>query len=474
MKKYLIIIVLLAITFTSCDGQLETFPSDAIAADVAFTNEGDFTNALRGMYLGMLDDINGQYYGGPLQAYDVMTDNLIISEEGRKSQQATHDWTYDSNSAFVNNFMEQGYEVVQDANFVLANTDVLESGAFKNNVMGEALAGRALAHFDLVRYYAKIPTQSSDAGASLALPYVTIADPSDIPARITVTEYYANLVSDLTTAAGLINTSNGNTQMGKDAVNGILARVYLHMGEWQNAVNAANNVSASVASRSTFTGVWDDSNDDGVIFKLQNDNVTRVTLGVPYNQTANGIKSEYVPDFEFFAKYTGNDIRKSAYFETSLFDGLNYNHVIKWYSSISTTSLGVVDAKVLRAAEVMLIKAEALAELGQDGPALTALNAVKSQRFSGFVSGNQTGQDLKDAIALERRLELAFEGTRFSDIKRKGMAVQRSSFGHFADGSGIPATFQTLPVGDYHFQLPISINELNLNPNMVQNPGYGN
>jgi len=472
MKKYLIIVIVLGIILNSCDGQLDTVPSDSVAADVAFNNEGDFTNAARGMFLAMLDDVNGLYYGGPLQILDNATDNLLLSIEGRQSAQAQHDWTYDDNSAFTNNFMLQGYTVVQNANFILANIDVLEAGAFKNNVMGQALATRALAHFDMVRYYAKIPTQSADAGASLALPYVTVPDITLLPARITVTEFYDNLAADLTTAVGLIG-DNGNTQMGKDAAYGTLADVYLHMGQWQNAANAANNVTATVAPRTSFTGIWDDSNDDGVIFKLDNDNVTVVTLGVPYNQTAGGIKSEYVPDFEFFQMYDASDIRQTAYFETSIFEGLNYNHVIKWYSSVSTTALGVVDAKVLRAAEVMLIKAEALAEIGgQDAAALTALDAVRSQRYASFVSGNELGNQLKDAIAKERRLELAFEGTRFSDIKRKGMAVQRSTFGHLADGTGTSAAFLTLPAGDDHFQLPIPVNELNLNPNMEQNPGY--
>jgi len=52
------------------------------------------------------------------------------------------------------------------------------------------------------------------------------------------------------------------------------------------------------------------------------------------------------------------------------------------------------------------------------------------------------------------------------------MAVQRSTFGHLADGTGTSAAFLTLPAGDDHFQLPIPVNELNLNPNMEQNPGY--
>jgi hypothetical protein len=471
MKKYLLILIVLTVTFISCEGQLETFPTTDIAADAAFRSEGDFTNAVRGLYPGLL---GGNYYGGVLQGLDVMTDNLIISQEGRLSQQFRHEWAYDPNAGF-SAYMSRAYNVIQRANFIMANIDVLEDGDFKNNAMGEALAVRALAHFDIVRYFAKIPTQSSDAGSSLAMPYVTIPDVNDLPARITVSEYYANLISDLTTAAGLVNTSNnGNLQMGKDAVNGILARVYLHMGNWQDAVDAANNVTASVASRANFTGIWNDSSEDGVIFKLDNDNESRITLGVPYSQTANGIKSEYVPDYAFYLMYDDTDIRKTAYFETSLFGGLNYNHVLKWYASVSTVSLGVVDAKIIRASEVMLTKAEALAELGQDEAARTALDAVRAERYDAFASGNEVGSALKEAIAKERRLELAFEGSRFSDIKRYGQAIQRSDFGHLADGTGSPATVKTLAVDDYHFQVPIPIGEMNLNPNMVQNPGYGN
>lgn len=470
MKKYLLLFVVFASLFFSCDEELATFPTSQVSADEAFKNEGDFSNAVRGMYRAML---TGSYYGGSLQGFDVMTDNLLISEEGRKSQQFRHDWAYDQNSGF-GNYMAAAYTAIQDANFILLNIDVLDDGDFKNNVKGEALAVRALAHFDVVRYFGKIPTQSGDAGTSLGMPYIVLPDVNDLPARITVSEYYANLINDLTLAAGLIDTDNGKFQMGKNAVNGILARVFLHTGNWQGAVDAANKVTVSVAERANYVGVWNDSQDDGVIFKLRNDDVSNVTLGVPYSQTANGIKSEYVPDYAFYLQYSDSDIRKTAYFETSLFGGLLYNHVMKWYSSVSTAALGVVDAKILRASEVMLTKAEALAEMGQDGLALDALDNVREKRYSDFAPGIETGSFLKTAIALERRLELAFEGSRFSDLKRKGMTIQRSGFGHLADGTGTPAVVSTLPADDPKMQVPIPIGEMNLNPNMVQNPGYGN
>ncbi len=473
MKKYNLILIVIAATFISCNSQLETFPTSQVSADAAFNTPGDFTNAVAGMYYAMYNDdvANGFYYGGQLQGFDCMTDNLIISEEGRKSQQFRHDWAYDPNLGF-GTFMPQAYIVIQNANFILANINILEDGDFKDNIKGQALAGRALAHFDVVRYFAKIPTQSGDAGSSLAMPYVTLPDVNDLPERITVSEYYNLLVADLTEAADIIGDDNGVFNIGKDAANGLLARVLLHMGDWQGAIDAANNVTTPVASRTNYVGIWNDSSNDGVIFKLNNDDVSRVTIGVPYNQTANGIKSEYVPDFAFYQQFDPTDIRLAAFIQTSIFGGLNYNHVVKWYSSISTTALGVVDPKIIRSAEVMLTKAEALAELGQNAAALTALDAVRSQRYNGFASGNEVGSALKDAIALERRLELAFEGLRFSDIKRKGEAIQRSNNGHLADGSGVPPVFSTLPAGDNRFQVPISINELNINPNMVQNAGY--
>lgn len=476
MKKYLLIIV--ALIFTSCTDELNTSPTSNIGADEAFRNEGDFTNAIRGMYYTLFDDRDdtGLYYGGQLQGFDVMSDNLLISQEGRLSQQFRHDWTYDQNVGF-GDYLAACYKAVQSANYILNNIDVLENGTFKNNAMGEALAVRALAHFDIVRYFAKIPTQSADAGSSLGMPYVTVVDINDLPSRITVDAFYDHLIDDLTQAERLINASNaGKFQMGKDAVNALLARVYLYMGNWEGAVSAANKVTVPVGERSKFTGIWNDTETDGVIFKLNNTDVSDESVGTPYNQTPGGIKDEYVPDYEFYLMFDDTDIRKTAYIQSNGAFGVNnYNHVIKWYSSTSTTGLGVVDPKILRAAEVMLTKAEALAQIGgRDAEALAALDAVRSKRYDPFVSGGEVGSALKEAIAKERRLELAFEGMRFTDIKRYGINLVRSDYGHFADGSGTPATFKTLTASDHRFQVPIPLKETNLNPNMQQNPGYGN
>lgn len=468
MKKYIITLLILVVTISSCDNRLDTFPTSEVATEEAFNNDGAFTNAIRGSYLRML---SGAYYGGAMQSRDVLSDNLIISREGRLSQQARHDWFYDQNSGSFH--LNTAYAVIRNVNIILANIDKIEASTFKDNIMGEAMALRALAHFDIIKYYGEIPTQAASSNTTLAMPYITIADINELPSRdLTIAEFYQKIVEDFSTAANLINTDNGVYRLGANAVNGLLANVYLHMGDMSSAVTAANKVTTSVAKRGTFTGLWNDSEKDGVIFGLRNGDVTSVGLGVAYSQTAGGIKSEYVPDFAFYSLFDATDIRKTAYFETSAFEGNLYNHVTKWYSSVIATSLGNVDAKILRASEVMLIKAEAYAAQGQDGPALMALDAVRSERYADFTSGGESGSVLQDAIQLERRLELAFEGARFTDIKRMGLPVNRSSFGHFFDGSGQSADILTLPAADFRFNLPIPLRELNLNPNMVQSPGY--
>ena len=335
MKKYIITILVLVATITSCDKRLDTFPTSTVAAEQAFRNEGDFTNAVRGAYLRML---TGAYYDGSMQSRDVLSDNLIISREGRLTQQQRHDWLYDKNSGTFHT--TSAYAVIRNINAVLANIDNLENGKFKDNIKAEAMALRALAHFDVIKFYGDIPTESAGANASLAMPYVTVSDINDLPTRdLTIAEFYQKIVDDLTAAAGLINPSNGVYQIGAEAVNGILANVYLHMGNMPAAVTAANKVTTAIATRDQFTGVWDDSDKSGVIFALSNDDVTAISVGTVYSQTAGGIKDEYVPDFSFYQLYQATDIRKTAYFETSVFEGNSYNHVIKWFSSVSTTGL---------------------------------------------------------------------------------------------------------------------------------------
>ena len=134
------------------------------------------------------------------------------------------------------------------------------------------------------------------------------------------------------------------------------------------------------------------------------------------------------------------------------------------------------DGKYLRVEEVYLTKAEALFRLGNEAEAREALDEIRKNRYENFVSGAETGDALLQAILLERRLELAFEGDRFFTLKRLGLPLQRSDKGEFADGTGTAPLVQNYPADGLRWQLPIPRSAIDANPELAedQNPGYEN
>lgn len=483
MKKYILTLGLAAVTslgFVSCEDSLNNQPFDSQDPQGVFATPAGFENAIRGVYSGFVGidgEMYGSYLGGGSNILgDLLGDNLIISQTGRLTNKANHEWIYSANSTPF--LYADCYKVIFRANAILDNIDRLSDGTFKDNMRGEALASRALALFDMVKMYGKIPTQSADANASLGVALQLTANAFDAPVRNTVAENYTSIIADLEMAKDLINTDNGVGRFNRNTVNGLLSRAYLYNGDMSNCITAANAVTANVTSFADFPGVWKDvsNSSEGVLSRIVLTSDDGVDIGTQYSQTSPsaGVKSEYVADFDFYNLYQNNDVRKGAYFQTSLFAGNNYNHIAKHFGKTGQTN-NTVDHKVIRMAEVMLNKAEAYADpsVGNDALALQALDNVRSQRYSGFVSGGETGAALRDAIALERRLELAYEGHRFYDLKRTGQDVARSATnGDFADGTGTPAVGTLLSAGDFRFQLPIPQAAINANTNTEQNPGY--
>src|SRR5690606_29351565 len=144
----------------------------------------------------------------------------------------------------------------------------------------------------------------------------------------------------------------------------------------------------------------------------------------------------------------------------------------KYFAKADGTTPGIVDVKYLRVAEVLLNRAEAYFNLGDETSALADLNQLRENRYTDFTPGTETGSALSDAIALQRRLELAFEGDRWFDLKRKGLPVERDDFGDFSDGTGSPCFVKTLPAGDPRWQLPIPLYDQHANPDFEPNQGY--
>lgn len=471
MKKYLklLILGLSVLTTVSCDKQLSLFPYNALDNSQAFQTPTDFDNAGKGAYQAMVQSTS--YFGGDwILVPDILSDNLLTCSAGRGTGLTFHNWIYNANA--TTNIYADGYAAIRRANAIIENIKNLSSGAVADNARAEALAIRAMVHLDMVKYFGKAYTQAADA--DLGVPYVIqTADAS--PSRESVKSNYDKIVADLIDAEKTINASNGIGRLNKAAVQGLLARVYLFRGEWQNCVDAATRCltsSPSVGSIANFPAIWKDVSNDGVLFKVNIIDKDGVQVGVNYSQTSGaGTRPEFVVDFDFYGKYQATDIRKTAYFITNSFSAVKYNNIFKHFGRASGNA-NVVDVKALRTSEILISRAEAYARLNKNTEALVDLNTLRQSRYSNFVVGIETGADLLTAILFERRLELAFEGHRFFDLKRLGLGVTRSSFGDKSDGTGINNVTKTLPAGDIHFQLPLPQSEINANPNIVQNPGY--
>ncbi len=452
---------------------LELQPFNRIETSNAFNTETDITLALNGMYTGL----RTSFVNSTVNILgDALADNLKLSGQGRQTLTNFSEWRYNGEEVAANIF-EVGYTNARRANAILENIERFPAGAFKDNAKGEALAARALLYFNTVKIYSK--TFENAGATDSAAPYITTTDPTILPTKEPVRGFYTKLVTDLTQALPLINASNGVGRLNKAAVNALLSRVYLYMGDFPNCISASSaalGATPVLPNIADFPRVWTDETNNGVIFKVLNTSIDNLNAqGTNYFQIVNGfVRSEYVVDFDFRQLFTPTDVRTAAYIQTSPFGGVQQNHIVKYRNRGTGTVAGLVDAKVLRTAEVLLNRAEAYQRSGNNTAALVDLNLLKQNRYSGFTNIiGLTGSALLDEIAKERRLEMAFEGERFWDLKRRNLPVLRNpTTGDRADGTGVIHLFATLAVGDHRFQLPFPVLETNYNTNLKQNPGY--
>lgn len=488
MKKNIIKISLAALTvfvsLTSCERNLDQISSINEDQDQAMNRPESFRQALDGAYTALK---GGGYYNGDTGSQlimgDLTTDNLIRTASGRNTNFAASNFEFSSDNSQTTGLYSAAYLAISRTNFVLSylNNGVL-SGAQKMNIEAEARALRAIVHFDLVRAYSQIPTQSAGAKNTIGIYYSeTYAPLNNTSSRnLTVEQVYDKIIADLLFAADNITQNDADKgRLSKASIYGLLSRVNLYKGDYANTIKygeLALGLSPSITTIDNFTRIWKENEGlsritDGVLFQVSNAPAEpNNTVGAAYNQAVPSLRSEFVVDYDLYTAYTAADIRKVAYFTTSVYSGGKYNHVTKYASNGGPAN--IVPIKYLRSAEVLLNVAEAYYRSGSPVQALTLLNKLRQERYSSFTPGSESGQVLLDAILKERRLELAFENDRWYTLKRLGLPVQRSGKGDLFDGTGAPAVKQTLDAGNTKWQWPIPITAIQANPNIKQNDNY--
>jgi starch-binding outer membrane protein, SusD/RagB family len=489
MKNIKMKIAALAIVVAAATGckksDIEFSPTHSESLENALKTIDNFEQALSSMYNNLR--VVGYYGRNYSVLSDMNTDNLVQTGESLVNFLQVTDWLYVADNGTVAETWLAAYRVINEANVIINNIDKVATPANQtrvNRIKGQAIAVRALAHFDLLRWFSNnMDRNSGDAGIYYNKQSVLETSPASLkPSRQSVKQNYDDIYADLTAARTLfanidapINTASNKSKIDALGISAIWARVALYAKDYTNAITEATAVinAVPIANRTTFPQIFKDQSNAEVVWSVPfstGEFLSRVA-GDCFSGPSNRSQQEGAP--ALFAQIDEvNDIRFSVNV-TRGFGTLaapvrsSSRLVITKHLGKASATDGVVNWKAFRTAEMYLIRAEANAR--KTGPDETAanndLNTLRSNRINGYVNSTVNGQALLDAIELERRKELFMEGHRWFDLKRTTRNINRGVI-------AAPTTQATLTSSSPKWVWPIPQNERDANPNMQQNPGY--
>jgi len=483
----------LALAATSCKKVLNVTPEYALDGSQIFTSLTDYEYSLTGTYSLLRQ--NGYYGNGSTgtgawsSLPDMMGDDLLQTNEDLGNYGRLSNYTFTPNETTVATAWTAAYNVVTQANITLRGIDRYQSASSTkvNRIKGQALALRAMVHFDLLRYWGNDFDRNS---TGLGIPYVTEVNAFAKPARLTVKDTYDRIFADLTAAEALladvdvpINSASSKANIDLTAVRALLARVYLYSKNYAQAEAYATQVISAtpLASAANFASIWKDGSQAGVIFALVYSNVAE---GNPNAQvhTASLNRNAYRPtagfinlfadktaDVRYSVNVAGRSTGTGAAIVTDPSSTIG-RKIVNKHIGKGTSVDNVVNWKVVRTGEMYLIRAEARAmQQGKETLALADLNSLRAARISNYTAVNLSGQALIDAIFTERRKELFAEGHRWFDLKRTTRTITRT------DNTGAFSGVQlSLASSSKVWVFPIPQGEIDANPNIrsQQSPGW--
>ncbi|HEV7329882.1 MAG TPA: RagB/SusD family nutrient uptake outer membrane protein [Flavisolibacter sp.] len=475
MKRFPIAFLTVSfLSLFSCKKVIDVKETDFIGGDIALQTVNNNHQALIGAYAGLNYEMDILFNA-------VLSDEVKVAEFYNSG--TVHEWQFGPEDVPIRDqftAITPYYRVIDRVNRVLQalpNAQATQTGdeALRSRIRGEALFLRAFSHFELVRYYSDNYTPNG-----LAMAYMET--PSLAPtARITMEPYFQKINQDLTAAKDLVPSSLADVgRANRIAVSGLQARVALYMRDWQNAIIYSTEYidALPLATRAQFPSIWSDASNTEVAFKLIRTaqlspfgRLGSLFRGTSANATQIG-SITWVASEKLWNSYDKtNDIRFPTYFtdEPLLSAAGRPSRLISKYAGggYGTSTENVADVKVFRTGEMYLIRAEAKAETNDLPGAAADLNALRAARIAGYVNETfTTKEQLIDAIIFERFRELAYEGHRFWDLRRRNLPVQR------LPQDAPNANALTLPAGNFRFVLPIPQREIEANPQIQQNPGY--
>ena len=462
--------LLAAATLTGCSKKFITKdPNSTLLLDQALNTPATLSSALNGAY-NQLGQVG--VYGRDLPVVgDLMADNTYVQTKNSNRYVSQYAYSVTSEDAVPGDIWTQCYAAIVRANQII---DSKLTGTDVDGIKAQALGIRALMYFKLVTYFAQPYSVDSSA---LGVPLVLHYDPYGQPTRNTVGTVFNQIVTDLKAAMPIAPAYKNSVTLNKYAIEGLLARAYLYMGNYAAAKSAADDVITNsgftLVDAGTLQSFWADpavkTNEVEVMFEINQDVLVNNNFDDLGGIYVNGYADLYCSD-QLYQLYSGTDARQGLILQGKTAAGANAWVVNKFPNAGASDRDNL---KVIRLAEVYLIGAEAAARTNDEVTAQGWLNDLMANRDPAFGGYTDNGQALIDDIVQERRKELAFEGDRFFDLNRLKLPINRGP-NPGALQAGLNDVNLNIPFPDNRRVAPIPNAEVQANPNIAkqQNPGY--
>jgi len=450
-------------------------PANQITAATTYSNNTSAAAVMTGMYSNMMANAglsDGNNSIGYLQglAADELTNYSNVPNLVQFYQNALSSSTSGASNAY---YWAEIYNELHIANAVLEGLATTSgvSPTIKQQLIGEAKFMRGFLHFYAVNLYGDIPLITSTN-------YLT----NNSTHRIQSTIVYQQIIQDLKDAESVLSTNyldaNGSTtedriRPNKAAAAALLARVYLYNGDWANAALQASSViaQAGVYSLDSVDQVFL-ANSTEAIWQLEpvspgyntQDAYNYVLQGPP----GSGIYAVTLSTY-LLSSFEKGDERYSNWISAYTDDSVNFYYYPNKYKVYLQNEPVTEYAMVLRLSEQYLIRAEAEAEGAAGGvnAAIADLNVIRGRAGLADYSGPVSKDSVLAAILHERQVELFTEwGHRWFDLKRTG---------NLNSVMGMPGNVCADKGGTWNPDwalLPIPLSDLQVDPNLKQNPGY--
>ena len=485
MKSYIKICILgVGLSSLSCNKFLDNEPlsdftgepQQSISLQSQYKSVTDAQSALKGAYDKFKQDIfqfENFSYG------DIQSDNCYAGGDGVPGEEIDAVKVSSLNSK-VKLIWSQYYEMGGAATAVIENAKLMRQGiddATKKSIIAEAKFIRAYAYFDIVRIWGDAPLMV-ELIPPITSDNLTKIYPKLYPSRTPENKIYEQIIKDLEEAIPYLQSSNkGAFKATKGAANALLAKVYATQGaksalNYSKVVELCNNVIADGYSLvNNFDDLWNPANKftSESIFEVYYDATSpNWAFWVLFSEEDGSItwKRYCTPTHNLIAKYTSADKRFDS---TIAYKSVPYDTYFPANRYPIANKIRQKDGNIIlmRLADVLLLKAEALVELNRTSEAMTIVNTIRNRAGLAPLSTSMAKTEAQEAVENERQLELALEGQRWYDLLRNDRMIAVMT--QHTDRNG-RLLFPTL--ASFHKLWPIPQSEKDSNKNLTQNPGY--